>query len=160
MVLQWLDPPVTLVRREGVWVFDSAGSRYLDAFSADPAARVAAQATLEVLEADALREAAVRVGAYLHYRLAELVAEHALLGEVRGKGLDQTIEVIVDRHARTSDSTVARRIASEMARRGVLVSCAGPRTDLIRICPSLPFALEQVDLLVNALQDALRIVAP
>jgi 4-aminobutyrate aminotransferase-like enzyme len=161
MVLQWLDHhPVTLVRREGVWVFDSEGSRYLDAFSGDPAACAAAAATLEVFEADPLREGAVRVGAYLRYRLAELVAEHPLLGEVRGEGLHQTLEVVVDRHLHAPDSGVARRIASEMARRGVLVSCAGPRADLIRICPSMPFALEHVDLLVNALQEALRTVAP
>ena len=161
MVLQWLDrPPVPPVRREGVWVFDSAGSRYLDAFSGDPAARVAAQATLDALEADRLREAAVRVGAYLHYRLAELVAEHPLLGDVRGEGLHQTVEVIADRRGQTPDSSVARRIVSEMARRAVLVSWAGPRANLIQIRPPLSFTLEHVDLLVNALQEALRTVAP
>jgi 4-aminobutyrate aminotransferase-like enzyme len=108
-----------------------------------------------------LREGAVRVGAYLHYRLAELAAEHPRLGEVRGEGLHQTVEVIADRHTRTPDSIFARRIASEMARRGVLVSgAAGPRTNLIRIRPAMPFALEHVDLLVNALQEALRTVGP
>jgi 4-aminobutyrate aminotransferase-like enzyme len=161
MVLQWLDcPPITLVRSEGVWVFDSAGSRYLDAFSGDSAARAAAQAKLEVLEANQLREGAVRVGAYLHYRLAELVAEHPLLVKVRGAGLHQTVEVIADRHARAPDPGVARRIASEMARRAVLVSCGGPRTNLIRIRPPMSFTLEHVDLLVNAMQEALRTVAP
>lgn len=141
---------------------DLVGPRNLGparAFSVDPAACAAAQATLEVLEADQLCEGAVQVGAYLHYRLEELVAEHPLLGEVRGEGFHQTLEVIADRDARTPDSGVARRIAGEMARRGVLVSCAGPRNDLIRIRPSMPFALEHVDLLVNALQEALRTVA-
>ena len=161
MVLRRLDhPPVALVRREGVWVFDSAGSRYLDAFSGDPAAGTAAQGILEALDADSLRAGAARVGAYLHYRLAELVAEHPLLGDVRGEGLHQTVEVIADRHARVPDSNVARRIVSEMARRAVLVSCAGPLANLIQIRPPLSCTLEHVDLLVNALQEALRTVAP
>jgi 4-aminobutyrate aminotransferase-like enzyme len=161
MVLQWLDHQlVTLVRREGVWVLDSAGLRYLDAFSGGPGTRAAAQATLEVLEVDPLCQRAVRVGAYLHYRLTEIVAENPLLGEVRGAGLRQTVEVIADRHARTPDASVARRIASEMARRAVLVRSAGPRPELIRIRPPLSFTLENVDLLVNVLQEALRTVAP
>jgi 4-aminobutyrate aminotransferase-like enzyme len=126
----------------------------------DMAACAAAQATLEVLETQQLREAAARVGAYLHYRLAELIAENPLLGEVRGEGLHQTLEVIADRGARTPDSGAARRIAREMARRGVLVSCAGIRNNLIRIRPSMLFALEHVDLLVNVMREALRSVTP
>ena len=68
--------------------------------------------------------------------------------------------MIADRHACVPDRGVARRIASEMARRAVLVSCAGPRTNLIRIRPPMSFTLEHVDLLVNAMQEALRTVAP
>jgi 4-aminobutyrate aminotransferase-like enzyme len=161
MVRQWLDHQlVTLVRREGVWVLDSAGLRYLDAFSGGSGAHAAARATPEVLEVDPLCQGAARVGAYLHYRLTELVAENPLLGEVRGSGLRQTVEISADRHVRASEASVARRIVSEMARRAVLVRSAGLQPELIRIRPPLSFTLENVDLLVNALQEALRTVAP
>lgn len=128
--------------------------------AADPIACAAAQATLDVLEADELRDGATRVGAYLQYRLREVAAEHPLLGEARGEGFHQTLEVLADRHSCMADPSLARRIANEMTRRGVLVSCATPQANLIRIRPPMPFELQHVDLLVNSLQETLRFVAP
>ena len=64
---EWIDyPPVTLVRREGVWVFDSGGISLSRAAPPRDSAARCGSSHPGSSEANSLREGAVRVGAYLH----------------------------------------------------------------------------------------------
>src|SRR6202023_564658 len=69
-------------------------------FGGNPVTSVAARATIELIEEDNLRENAHTVGAYFRGKLEELQAKHPLIGDVRGMGLMQALELVKDRNTK------------------------------------------------------------
>src|SRR5215469_585682 len=69
----------------------------ISTFGGNPLSTVAARAVIEVIEEDNLRENTRVVGAYLRTRLEELKEKHELIGDVRGMGMMQAIELVEDR---------------------------------------------------------------
>ena len=69
----------------------------ISTFGGNPVTSVAARATIEVIEEENLRENAASVGDYFREKLEGLQEKHSLIGEVRGKGLMQGIELVKDR---------------------------------------------------------------
>src|SRR4051812_27657614 len=65
----------------------------ISTFGGNPVTSVAAKATIEFIEEENLLENAHTVGAYFRGKLEELQAKHALIGEVRGMGLMQALEL-------------------------------------------------------------------
>jgi 4-aminobutyrate aminotransferase len=116
----------------------------------------AALATLDVIEEEGLLERATRLGEHLHRRLLDLQDRHELIGDVRGLGLMQAIELVKDR--RTKEPAVGERDrAVELAyKRGLILLPAG--SSVIRLIPPLvveeDFIDEGVDILDRALRDA------
>jgi 2,2-dialkylglycine decarboxylase (pyruvate) len=70
-----------------------AGFQYSHSHSADPLACSAALATLETIEEENLVERARELGAAWRRRLEELRASHDCIGDVRGRGVLQAIEL-------------------------------------------------------------------
>ncbi|MDI3341158.1 MAG: aspartate aminotransferase family protein, partial [Sphaerobacter sp.] len=54
-------------------------------------------ATLEVIEREGLVERAAATGVYLHQRLAEVLGTYDIVGDVRGLGMIQGVELVTDR---------------------------------------------------------------
>jgi len=66
-------------------------------FGGNPVSMAAALATLTVIEKDDLKTNARVVGDYLRGKLDALKDKHALIGDVRGMGLMQALELVKDR---------------------------------------------------------------
>ena len=62
----------------------------------------AAKAVIDFIDENQLLINAAEAGAYLRGRLEELKAKHPLIGEVRGMGLMQAIELVEDRETKSS----------------------------------------------------------
>ena len=69
-------------------------------FGGNPVTSVAARATIELIEEENLRENAHTVGAYFRGKLEELKSKYALIGDVRGMGLMQALELVKDRKSK------------------------------------------------------------
>jgi 4-aminobutyrate aminotransferase len=85
----------------------------------NPVTAAAALATLRVIERDGLVENAARVGAHALARLQEMKCKHALIGDVRGRGLLLGIELVADREAKTPAPAVAERVLYRALSRGL-----------------------------------------
>src|SRR5690348_3010550 len=72
----------------------------ISTFGGNPVTCTAARAVIDVIEADNLRENASTVGAYFRQRLEELQDRHPLIGDVRGMGLMQGLELVKDRKSK------------------------------------------------------------
>jgi 4-aminobutyrate aminotransferase-like enzyme len=144
-------PMAAVLTTAGIADSFGAAANFFNTFAGSPVACAAAQATLDVLEADSLCERAVGVGAYLRHRLQELAAEYSLLGDIRGEGLYLAVEVTAGPHGREPSADAARQIVNGLARRGVLISSTGPAQNVLKIRPPMPFALEHADLLIESL---------
>src|SRR2546427_12278436 len=63
-------------------------------FGGNPVTSVAAKATIELIEEENLLENAQVVGNYFRGKLEELQQKHSLIGDVRGMGLMQALELV------------------------------------------------------------------
>ncbi|HUL74009.1 MAG TPA: acetyl ornithine aminotransferase family protein [Vicinamibacterales bacterium] len=125
-------------------------------FGGNPVSSAAALATIKVLK-DGLVRNAEEVGKHLMDRLRALMARHALIGDVRGRGLMIGVELVRDRQTKERATTERDRIVQEMFQKGVLILGAG--RNAIRFAPPLVLTKAQADAIVDVFEQALKVVS-
>ncbi len=138
-------------------IADSFKKLTISTFGGNPLSCTAANATLEVIEHDNLAENSAVRGAQLRAGLDALKARHpALIGEVRGKGLMQALELVVDEKAgdRTPNPAATLRLFEETKRQGLLIGKGGLYANVVRISPPLNVSSAEVDEALGKLGDS------
>jgi 4-aminobutyrate aminotransferase len=125
-------------------------------FGGNPVACAAANATIKLLN-ESLVANAVTVGTHLMDGLRALQIKHALIGDVRGKGLMIGIELVRDRHTKERAVEERNALVQAMFRRGVLVLGAGKNA--VRLAPPLILSTSQADSVLKVLDEALTEVS-
>ncbi len=138
------------------------GMEYFNTFGGNPVSCRIGLAVLDVIEAEGLQEHSRRVGERLLAGLQGLVARHPIVGEARGTGLFQGIELVTDRESLDPAPRHATYLVERMRDRGILLSTDGPLHNVVKIKPPLVFDEDDADRLVNTLdevleEDALRV---
>ena len=134
--------------------------RDISTFGGCTAGPAAALVNMEIIEREGLVERAREVGAHLLERLEGLKARHALVGDVRGKGLFLGLELVRDRETKEPlDERAVIGVAAECQRRGVIVgrtnrSLAG-LNNTICLAPPLVCTRDDADRIAEALDGAL-----
>src|SRR5207249_7246241 len=96
-------------------------------------------------------------GEHLARGLARLKEQFAFIGDARGLGLMQAIEIVKPRATKdTRNKALRDRILQEAYQRGLLLLGCGENS--IRFCPPLIISREQVDGALSILDDCLRAV--
>jgi 4-aminobutyrate aminotransferase len=121
-------------------------------FGGNPVACAAATATIKLLKEQLIANAAA-VGELLMERLRGLQAKHAIIGDVRGKGLMIGIELVRDRQTKERAVEERNALVQAVFRRGVLILGAGKNA--VRLAPPLVFSRDQAESVVRVLDDAL-----
>ena len=121
-------------------------------FGGNPVSCAAANATIKLLKASLVANAAV-VGAHFLDGLRELQSKHPLIGDVRGKGLMIGVELVRD--CQTKERAVDERnaLVQAMFRRGVLILGAG--RNAVRLAPPLVLTQAQADSVIQVMDAAL-----
>lgn len=124
-------------------------------FGGNPVAIAASLTTIDLLE-ESLLDNAARMGQFLLDGLNELKKKHAIIGDVRGKGLMIGIELVRDRE--TNEPAPETLLEAEIAlfNRGVIVQGCGIST--IRLSPPLVIDQEQCDFVLKTLDEVLTLV--
>jgi 4-aminobutyrate aminotransferase-like enzyme len=78
------------------------------------------------------------------------------VGDVRGVGLANGIEIVHDRMSKTPDTATAGRIKDGLRARGVLVGTTGKHANVLKVRPPLAFTDDLVPVFVTALTDVLH----
>jgi 4-aminobutyrate aminotransferase len=128
-------------------------------FGGNPLSMAASLATLEVIDKDDLKTNARVVGGYLRQKLDELKEKHPLVGDVRGLGLMQGIELVRDRQTKEPAPQAVLDVFEETRRRGVLIGKGGLYGNVIRTGLHLNATQAQADELVSALAAGLEFAA-
>ena len=124
-------------------------------FGGNPVSCAAALATIDLLRNGLVKNAEV-VGAHLMNGIRALADKHALIGDVRGRGLMIGIELVRDRQTKERATTERDRLVHECFNRGLLVLGAG--RNAIRLCPPLVITKEQAQTAVRIFDEALGAV--
>ncbi len=119
----------------------------------NPVTAAAALATLEVIAREDLVENAARVGAYALERLQEMKQRHALIGDVRGRGLLLGLELVSDRTAKTPAAAAAERVLYAALSRGL--SFKTTMGNVLTLTPPLITTREQMGQALDILDDCL-----
>jgi len=131
-------------------------------YTAHPMAAAAGLAVQQVIRRDHLLDNVVAMGARLRRRLEERFANSAAVGDVRGRGLFQGVELVADRATKAPFDPALKlhaRVKREAMARGLMVypmggTIDGRAGDHILIAP--PFIVEaaQIDTIVERLGEA------
>src|ERR1700688_4257097 len=97
----------------------------------------AALAVLDAFEQDGLLNRSERLGERLEGGLRELARKHSIIGDVRGLGFMQAIELVTDRKTKTPDPNRAQRVIDHARERGLLVIKCGVHRTVIRFLAPL-----------------------
>jgi len=131
-------------------------------FGGNPVACAAALAVLDVMEDEGLLQAGGAIGEQIDARLQALARKNSLdfIGDVRGLGCMNCIEIVKGRGAHEPDGDLTARIAAIALEKGLILVTAGPTRNVIRILVPLtaPKSLidEGLDILEAALDEAAR----
>jgi 4-aminobutyrate aminotransferase len=97
------------------------------------------------------------MGDYLLDGARELQNKHAIIGDVRGKGLMIGIELVKDRESKEPAPAERDRVEIECFQRGLIIQGCG--TSTIRLSPPLLIDREQCDFALKTLDEALSAVS-
>jgi 4-aminobutyrate aminotransferase-like enzyme len=134
--------------------FDN-GMEFFSTFGGNTVSCAIGLSVLDVMADEDLQRHAAAVGKHLLLRLEELKGRHSLIGDVRGAGLFLGVELVSDRQSLEPAARQASLIANRMRDQGVLLGTEGPRHNVLKIRPPMPFTTEDADLLVGELDSAL-----
>jgi len=116
----------------------------------------AALATLRVLEREKLIENSRSLGAYLLNRLEKMKEAHPLIGDVRGKGLLCTLEIVRNTETREPAPEQAEHICRHALADGLYTMVMGAfSATCIRIAPPLNSTREIIDTGLKILEQAI-----
>ncbi len=139
-------------------VADSFRGLTFATFGGNPVSMAAALAVIRVIEEEDLRKNAAVVGAHLRARLEELKDKYPVIGDVRGLGLMQGLELVCDRETKEPNPQAVLKVFEETKRRGVLIGKGGLYGNVIRTGMMLNSTKENVDELIAALDAGLATI--
>ncbi|SRX79000.1 class-II aminotransferaseI [Streptosporangium roseum DSM] [Mycolicibacterium parafortuitum] len=126
----------------------------------DPLAASVACTVLDVVARDGLVERAAELGAQLRDRLADMATRHRQIGDVRGRGLLQGIELVADKQSKEPADALGAEVTAACLQRGLhmnIVQLPG-MGGIFRIAPPLTISEDELHAGLDILDDALGAV--
>ncbi|GAB2582799.1 aspartate aminotransferase family protein [Paractinoplanes abujensis] len=128
----------------------------------DPLVAAVGNTVLDVLEADKLDHRARELGTHLAGGLRDLANRHAVVGDVRGRGLLVGLELVLDRATKRPADELGAAVTQRCLELGLhmnVVQLPG-MGGVFRIAPALTSTTEELDLGLEILDRAIGDVAP
>ncbi len=133
-------------------IMDWVPGSHASTFGGNPVSIAAALATFDVLEREAIANAA-RVGGLMLQRLQGWKQTHPLVGDVRGRGLMIGVELVKNKTTREPAGALRDRMVNLAFERGLMILGCGETS--IRLCPPLVVSEQEATVALDILEDAL-----
>jgi len=144
---------VTIAKPE---VADAMKGATISTFGGNPVVTTAAKAVLDYIEEQNILRNTEETGAYLRGRLDELKDKHRLVGDVRGMGLLQAVELVEDRRGRVPGTQATLQVM-ELARESrIMIGRGGLNGNVLRISPPMNISRADVDEFITRLDSCLE----
>ena len=138
---------------------DAIRGNTLSTFGGNPVSMAAASSVVGIIERDRLMDNAKVLGGRLREGLLGLSEKHPLIGDVRGMGLLQAIELVEDRASKEPATSETARLLEACRDEGLIVGKGGLWGNVIRISPPLNIDAGDVDDAIAMMDRALARVA-
>ncbi|MCP1169981.1 aminotransferase family protein [Limimaricola litoreus] len=138
--------------------------RDISTFGGCASGPVAALENLAILEEENLLDNSTRMGAYLQEGLRGLMEKHALIGDVRGKGLFAGAELVADRGTRApAAEALVQAVVADCLKQGVIIGATNRSVpgfnNVLLFAPALIAGKAEIDEILAAVDGALGRVA-
>jgi 4-aminobutyrate aminotransferase len=144
-------PLSALVTRAGVmdWTRGAHGSTY----GGNPVSCVAALTSIKVIQAGLVDNARI-LGHKLRAGLLAMQQQFECMGDIRGLGLMQAVELVKDRESITPDKALRDRLLQGCFQKGLLLLSCGD--SVIRFCPPLIIDSDDIDTALEIFESVLK----
>lgn len=133
------------------------GMEYFNTFGGNPVSAAIGLAVLDVIRDERLCHHCKVVGDALMNGARNLASMHTLIGEVRGLGLFNGIELVRDRQSLEPASAETDAVIAAMKRNHrILLSSEGPHHNVLKIKPPAAFSMADCQTFLSALDEVLR----
>jgi 4-aminobutyrate aminotransferase-like enzyme len=128
---------------------------FFSTFGGNQVSMAAAHAVLDVLADERVLPRSREAGEVLRATVRAATAQDETVGDVRGVGLANAIEIVTDRESRCPDPAAAAAVKDALRARGVLVGSTGRAGNVLKVRPPLAFTASLVPAFADALTAAL-----
>jgi 4-aminobutyrate aminotransferase len=143
---------LTVARPE---VADSFKGLTISTFGGNPVTTTAAKAVIDFIEEQNLMANCTETGGYLRGRLEELRDKHPPIGDVRGMGLLQAIELVEDRGTKAPAVAQTAMLMEAARENRILIGKGGMYGNVIRLSPPMNITRTDVDQFIGLLDKSL-----
>lgn len=137
-------------------VAESWTASSISTFGGNPVCMAAAVATMTVMEREDVPTRCIERGGQVRTALDALGAEFDWIGDVRGRGLMQAMELVEDPSTKEPSPSRARAVMEAAKEEGLLVGLGGRYGHVVRTGPSMLITAEEVDEAMARLARACR----
>ncbi len=134
--------------------FDN-GMEFFSTFGGNTVSCAIGLAVLELVLEENLQSHALRVGERMLKGLRGLMDAHEIIGDVRGSGFFLGVELVLSRSGLEPATAEAEQIVNRMRDQGILLGTDGQFHNVVKIRPPLPFADDDADRLIAAMDEIL-----
>lgn len=128
----------------------------ISTFGGNPVSCAASLAVLDVLEQEADPEHVDKAGQLFRTGLEKLQEKHQFIGDVRGMGLMQGLELVKDRRSKEPAPASANHLLEACKKHGLLIGKGGLYGNVMRIAPPMTATEEDVAEALEKLDRALQ----
>jgi 4-aminobutyrate aminotransferase-like enzyme len=143
---------LTITRPE---IADSYKGLTISTFGGNPVTCVAAKATIDLIEEERLMDNAHEMGTHFRNGLDALKERHAVVGDVRGMGLMQGVELVKDRKTKEPAPQLANQVLERCRANGLIVGKGGLYANVVRMSPPLNIPKAGIDEALKILDKSL-----
>jgi 4-aminobutyrate aminotransferase / (S)-3-amino-2-methylpropionate transaminase / 5-aminovalerate transaminase len=124
-------------------------------FAGNPLSCAAALAVLDLFERENLLARANQIGDHFQRRAREWQRRWPIIGDVRGLGGMQAIELVQSQESKAPASEETKKIAQYCYEHGLITITAGSYSNVIRVLVPLVITNEQMDEALDVLESAI-----
>jgi 4-aminobutyrate aminotransferase-like enzyme len=143
---------LTITRPE---IADSYKGLTISTFGGNPVTCVAAKATIDLIEEERLMDNAHEMGTHFRSGLEALKEKHPAVGDVRGMGLMQGVELVKDRKTKEPAPQLANQVLERCRANGLIVGKGGLYANVVRMSPPLNIPKAGIDEALKILDKSL-----
>ena len=140
-------------------VADAFKGLTISTFGGNPVTTTAAKAVIDFIEEQNLMANCTDTGGYLRGGLEDLRDKHPLIGDVRGMGLMQAIELVEDRKTKEPAAKQTNMLMEAARENRILIGKGGMYGNVIRLSPPMNIGRSDVDQFIGLLDKSLTACA-
>ncbi len=126
-------------------VADSLEGLTISTFGGNPVSCAAATATIDVITEESPPSHVEEVGNHLRQGLQTLYGKYPIIGEVRGKGLMQGMEIVRDRDSKEPALDEVAELFEVTRKQGLIMGKGGLYGNVLRVAPPLVATRDNID---------------